>query len=181
MAIHTLQRAHAQPEAGEAPDPAAVQEAGSWVGQLLRTIKTCRLYDEANPIVVRFREDVAASLTRLLSQIGPLRLEVGPRALIWAGQPVHTAHSRDDNLAAVFHRDGIRLLALEPGIEGREVNSLIDQVLRVTGPGASEDDLVTLLWDADLPHVTIETVPIEGDADGGSDEGDGKAPAPGAS
>ena len=159
-----------------APDPAVVQDVTAWVGQLLRTLKTCRLYDEANPTVVRFREDLASSLITLLARRGSLGLEVTSNSLGLAGQAVHTARSRDDNLAAVLHRDGIRLLTFEPGIEAREVDSLIDQILKVTGPSAGDDDLVTLLWDADLPHVLVEMVPIEGEADGGSDD-DEAAPA----
>jgi HEAT repeat protein len=33
------------------------------------------------------------------------------------------------------------------------------------------------LWDANLPHVAVETVPLEGDADGGTEDGAEKAPA----
>lgn len=160
-----------------APDAALVQEVAAWVGQLARTLKTCRLYDEANPTVVRFREELTSSLTALIARSGPLRLEISPNQLSYAGAEVHVGRSRDDNLAGVLHRDGIRLLTLEPGIDAREVESLVDQLLQVTGPSPGEDDLVTLLWDADLPHVVAETVPVEGEADGGSDEGGETSPA----
>jgi len=166
------------PEPGipDAPDPAGVQEAAAWVAQLLRTLKTCRLYDEANPTVVRFREDLASALTALLSRYGTLRIEVGSSTLSWAGQMLHAARSRDENLAGIVHRDGIRMLALEPGIEAREVNALLDQILQVTGPDGGDDDLVTLLWDADLRHVTVETVPIEGDTDGSAEDKEENSP-----
>jgi hypothetical protein len=162
--------------APEAVDPAVIQEIAAWVGQLVRTLKTSRLYDEANPTVVRFREDLMSSLTALLDRRGALRLEVGSNALSYSGHEVQTARSRDDNLAGVLHRDGIRVLTIEPGIGAREVDSLLEQILYVTGPAAGDDDLVTLLWDADLPHVVIETVPIEGEADGGSEDDAEMAP-----
>lgn len=165
------------PEAREVVDPAAVKEAAACVGQLLRTIKTCRLYDEGNPAVVRFREELAAAVVGLVSRRGSLHLEVGTSVLSWAGHDVLVAHSRDDNLAAVLHRDGIRSLALDPGIEPREVDALVDLILRVTGPSPGEDDLVTLLWDTDLPHVVVETVPFDGEADEGGDEAADSAPS----
>ena len=160
-------------ESGEPRDPILAQEVGAWLGHLSRTLKTCRLYDEANPTVVRFREDLASSLAVLLARHGAVRLEVSSGAIALAGNEVHVGRSREDNLGAVLHRDGIRQLTLEPGIEASEVDSLVDQILRVTGPTAGDEDLVTLLWDANLPHVVIETAPIEGEADGGLD-GDGE-------
>ena len=62
-------------------------EVGIWVGQLVRALRTSRLYDEANPTVVRVREELAASLisrcTRFAGAIhaagGRARaLDVGP-------------------------------------------------------------------------------------------------------
>jgi len=167
------------PEPGH-PDalaPVGVQEAAAWVAQLLRTLKTCRIYDEANPTVVRFREDLTSALAALLGKYGALRIEVGSTTLSWMGQILQAARSRDENLAGVLHRDGIRFLILEPGIDEREVGSLIDQILQVTGPTGGEDDLVTLLWAADLSHITVETVPIQGDADGGAEDAEESAPS----
>jgi hypothetical protein len=161
----------------EAVDDAVIQEITAWVGQLVRTVKTSRLYDEANPTVVRFREDLMSSLTALLDRRGVLRLEVTSSTLSYSGREVHAARSRDDNLAGILHRDGIRVLTIEPGIGAREVESLLEQILYVTGPAAGDDDLVTLLWDADLPHVIIETVPIEGEADGASEDDADTAPS----
>jgi hypothetical protein len=159
------------------PDSTGAQEAAAWITQLLRTLKTCRLYDEANPTVVRFREELAHALDAQLAHHGAFRIEVGPNTLSLDGATLHSARSRDDNLAGVLHRDGIRLLVLEPGIDAREVNALVDQILKVTGPSPGEDDLVTLLWDADVPHITMETVPLEGDADGGAADDSENAPA----
>jgi hypothetical protein len=46
---------------------------------------------------------------------------VGSTTISYAGHPVLTGRSHDDNLAGVLHRDGIRLLTIEPGVEAREV------------------------------------------------------------
>jgi hypothetical protein len=105
----------------EPVDPAAVQETANWVDQLQRTLKVSRLYDHANPTVVRFQQDLAASLAGLVARRGALSLQVGSTAITCAGHPVLTARSHDDNLAGVLHRDGIRLLTIEPGVEAREV------------------------------------------------------------
>jgi hypothetical protein len=162
------------PTAEEAVDSALLAEVGTWVGQLVRALKTCRLYDEANPTVVRVREELAASLTSLHAIRGPIHLQVGAHALSVSGHELPSARPGDDNLAAVLHRDGIRVLTIEPGMDARELDALVGLILKVTGPFSGEEDLVTLLWDANLPHVVIESVPLEGEADGVvEDESDG--------
>ena len=67
-------------------------------------------------------------------------------------------------------------MLLDPSTRGRvgfksplELDSFLDLILRVTGPAPGDDDLVTLLWDANLPHIVVETVPLEGEADGGAE------------
>ena len=176
MTLPVERTGSADPEVRDPVDPAVVQEVAAWVGQLARTLKSSRLYDAANPTVVRFREELSGSLQALLSRRGPVRLDVSSNTLSYGAQPVHVGRSRDDNLAAIFHRDGIRSLTFEPGIEPRELESLLEQILQVTGPAAGDEDLVTLLWDANLVHVSLEMVPLEGEADGGNED-DAERPA----
>jgi hypothetical protein len=86
------------------------------------------------------------------------------------GVSLYPARSRDDNLALPFFRDGIRAITFAPGVEAREVETLVDSVLLVTGQNFVEDDLVTLLWEAALPHIDVQYVPAE------SEIGSGGAP-----
>jgi HEAT repeat protein len=171
----------------ESTDAAKLRDIGSWVVQLGRTLKTCRLYDADNPTVVRFREGLASDLRSLLERYGPIRLQVTSRELLHEGQSATATRSREDSLAPAFHRDGIREITFLPGIEPREVDGFVDQILRVTGPDAGDDDLVTLLWDAQLPSIAVTSVPLEGDVDGAGEPDAGDAtplpwpkPVPGA-
>jgi HEAT repeat protein len=164
------------PPAPAAAPSAIVKAAGAWVGQFGRTLKTCRLYDPNNPTVVRFREELATALQRLLDEHGPLTLRFTSDDVLLDEASLHPARSRDDNLALPFYRDGLRALTLSPGIEARELETVLDAVLQVTGQNLGEDDLVTLLWQAHLPHVDVDNVPGQGDfgtgeaIDGGGDD-----------
>ena len=104
------------PEPRDAVDPAAMAEVTAWVGQLARALKTSRLYDDANPAVVRIREDLTRSLTEWLQRHGALQLHAGTHTLAYLGHEVHATRSGEDAIAPVLHRDGIRALTLEPGI-----------------------------------------------------------------
>jgi len=152
---------------------ATLRAASGWIQQLARTLKTCRLYEARNPTVVRFREELGRALHRVLSEHGELRYRFTSDDVFFEENSLYPAKSRDDNLALAFYRDGVRAINFIPGIEPSELQQLIDCVLQVTGQNESDDDLITLLWEVQLPHVEVDYVPAEGDAGGveGADDG----------
>lgn len=163
-------------KAGEAkhertlPD-ATVKAAGGWIAQFARTLKTCRLYDAANPTVIKFRDELSQAAHALVGQYGSVTWRFESDDITVDGESVYPARSRDDNLAYPFHRDGVRSITLNAGITSREVDALVDSVLAVTGQNLDGDDLVTLLWEAHLQHVDVDYVPAQGEM------GNGAAPA----
>ena len=96
--------------------PPALPDVEAWLTHLVRTLKTCKLYDVNNPTVVRFREDLARELADLIERRGALSLEVTSTQMLCDGATVYAGRSREDNLAATFHRDGIRKVTFLPGI-----------------------------------------------------------------
>jgi hypothetical protein len=145
------------------PSGSVVRAASAVINHFARTLKTCRLYDAGNPTVVRFREELATAIRRVLEEHGALTFRFTSDDVLYENVSLYPARSRDDNLALPFHRDGIRSLTLEPGFEPREVDALLQAVLQVTGQNPGEDDLVTLLWEAQLPHLDLDYVPADSD------------------
>jgi HEAT repeat protein len=162
------------PAESRAPaDAAALKAAAGWISQLARTLKTCRLYDARNPTVVRFRDELGRALHRVLAEHGELHYRFTSDDVFYEDESLYPARSRDDNLALAFYRDGVRAINFIPGIEPSELQQLIDCVLQVTGQNQTDDDLITLLWEVQLPHVEVDYVPAEGDAGGVAGEDDG--------
>ena len=146
---------------------AATRAAGVWVNHLARTLKTCRLYDANNPTVIRFREELAQALTRVLEEHGALTLNFTSDDVLCEEQSLYPARSRDDNLALPFYRDGIHAISFLPGIAPDEIETFLDALLQVSGQNVGENDLVTLLWESHLQHIDVDYVPAEGDMGGG--------------
>jgi len=163
--------AHSAQEAASRDPDGIARVVAAWVNQLGRTLKTCRLYDGNNPTVIRFREELHAALVRLLDEHGDFTLKFSPEDVLFEEHSLYPAKSRDDNLALPFHRDGIRGLTFNQGIEEREVDVLLDSVLQVSGQNFGQDDLVTLLWEAGLEHLDVDYVPSDGDIGGGEVSG----------
>ncbi|HTO91653.1 MAG TPA: HEAT repeat domain-containing protein [Candidatus Sulfotelmatobacter sp.] len=166
----TVRARSADPPAALTPEQeATARAAGVWINQFARTLKTCRLYDANNPTVVRFRSELAAAAARVLDEHGPMRLRFSSEDVLCEEVSLYPAKSRDDNLALAFFRDGVRGLTLQPGLQASEVDTLLDAVMHVTSQTQAEDDLVTLLWEAQLQHIEIDFVPTEGDVGTGPD------------
>jgi hypothetical protein len=157
---------------------ATARAAGLWVNHLARTLKTCRLYDPNNPTVIRFREELAQALTRLLDEHGTLTLQFTSDDVLCEEQSLYLARSRDDNLALPFYRDGIYAIHFSPGIAPAEIETFLDAVLQVSGQNAGEDDLVTLLWESHLQSLDVDYVPAEADMGGGTAEAGEGVPWP---
>jgi len=175
-------RPEPEEELSELTPEEAVQAkaARAWAQQFARTLKTCRLYDRFNPTVLRFREDLATGLTRFLREYGSLTLTFTSSDVKWGNVSLYPAKSRDDNLALPFFRDGIRSITFEPGIPSRELEALVDIVLQLTSRSATDDDMVTRIWEAALEHIELECVSVVGDIESGGGEGpnEGAALAP---
>jgi HEAT repeat protein len=169
--MHTEARTQA---AGTKELDATAKAVGAWVNQLGRTLKTCRLYDGNNPTVIKFREELSATLARLLDEHGSIALRFSDEDVLYEEYSLYPARSREDNLALVFHRDGVRGITFSPGIERQEMDRVLDAILHVSGQQAGENDLVTLLWEAHLPHLEIDYVSAEGDI-GSGETGGGEA------
>src|SRR5262245_22342538 len=62
----------AEPPLEERSVDPALKPIAAWIGQLARTLKTCRLYHPSNPTVIRFRAELFEALTRLTAERGAL-------------------------------------------------------------------------------------------------------------
>jgi hypothetical protein len=159
------------PTAKDLSPPA--QAAASWIRQLARALKTARLYRTENPIVVQLRGQVADALLEHLKTFGSWRLrftsneihlenEVLVRPVARApGSDSGNAVAPEEALPFMFYRDGIRVMQIGAGVSRPEIDALFE-ALRIVGSNVTtHDDLVTLLWQANLSFVQIESVPLE--------------------
>jgi hypothetical protein len=103
----------------------------------------------------------------MMATHGPVTYRFTAEDVTCEGQSLYEARSREDNLAFAFYRDGVRGLTFQPGSHDRELTAVLDAVLNVTGQNLDGDDLVTLLWEANLRHVDVDYIPAEGETGAG--------------
>jgi HEAT repeat protein len=146
----------------EGVDPLAVRDVSAWVQQWSRTLKTWRLYGEHNPTLEKFRAELSSGLAALVETRGAITLRFTTDTILWREASVHQARSREDNLGRVFFRDGIQSITFLPGIDRAELDLFLSSTIRASDrANQGEEDLVTLLWDAELAHLDMNYVSAE--------------------
>ncbi|MCE9627862.1 MAG: hypothetical protein K8R56_08095, partial [Candidatus Eisenbacteria bacterium] len=125
-----------------------------------------RRYHAEQPDAAALRRRLIAELVLLVQDHAPFRLEITPRSIVLDDEPVFEAENSnapvgeralERELSWVLHRDGIRALRFERGLDEREAGHLLDALLAAAPASATHEDTVTLLWEAGLEHLSLRT------------------------
>ncbi len=130
------------------------QAAENVITSLQLARKNYSLYPEDHINCTRVMERFWQQLETFLQAYGNLRFELEKDRLIFQGEAILTEPPEDGNLPFTLFRDGIQWLEFQDGIEAKE----IEEFLRILNKyrllsDEPEGDLVTALWEAELPHI----------------------------
>ncbi len=90
-----------------------------------------------------------------------LRLQVREAAFVHEGRLVLREQERQsDGIPWILYRDGIRELTIRPGFEREELAEVLAVLQRARQAAPDDDDLVTMLWIADLETVSYRYVDV---------------------
>ncbi len=140
----------------ELPQEVSKEEVSSATEVMLSVVKTSkgfRIYLANNPLLHRFLDDLMARLTSHMGKYGELKLDIDQFDLKCKGKTVYESRDPKESLAFKMYSDGIRSLIFSEGIEGKEVTDFLE-IIGKDRPSEVDDDIVTLLWMKDFPHIT---------------------------
>lgn len=143
-----------------------------WLRNFARAVKLARLYRYDNPLVDQVREQVATALDEILTPHGtftmrftPIDIRVESEVIVRPFVPPPGVDppppNPEDILPFLFYRDGIRALQVVQGLPRADYHALFEAVRLVGHGGNTQDDLLTLLWQANLTHIKVDAVPLE--------------------
>lgn len=165
----------------QAPGPVRESElqeppfAPAPVEELLRLIvkaaRAQQLYLPNNPIYRGALDALRAGFSAVWSETDELPLTIGESEILWFGTAVGgdtgSAAKSPDNLAWLFFKDGVRELKMMKGFEESEIVKLLEIIKRARKASPDEDDLVTMLWEADFTALTYKYVDLLQEGGGG--------------
>ncbi|MDR2726166.1 MAG: hypothetical protein LBC90_08975 [Candidatus Adiutrix sp.] len=125
---------------------------------LVVTIKNCALYPPNNKIRQESLAKLQAWMADFLKDNEVLRLFVEWEGLRYRGQMVYQEKTGEQALMFPLYRDGVQWIEFQDEITQLELEQFIDFLnrFRIVREEA-EDDLVTALWEAELPNILYKT------------------------
>ena len=123
-----------------------------------KAFRAYQLYDENNPVRHRFLESLKSEFQHLWTELDRLVVTVDEDHIYLHGQEVYSSESRADSLAFLFFKDGVRELSFFPGMEQVELEAFLGVLQRARQLVPEGDDLLTVLWEADLRYFQYQYV-----------------------
>lgn len=124
-----------------------------------KAYRATQLYLPNNPTRLHALEQARAAFARAWPVIDPIELHIQESTLLCEDRVVYSDVERaTEGLPWLLYRDGLRVLVLQSGFETDSLDALLGILQRVRTMSPDEDDLVTMLWVADLAGVQYRHV-----------------------
>ena len=138
--------------------PALVEEM---LRLLVKAVRAHQLYLHNNPTYIRAVDTLRGSFGPIWQQTDEVALQVTETSLTWSGRVVlEDADKSADSLPWLFFKDGVRELRMLRGFEQQEMLKLLGIAQRVRHASPDEDDLLTMLWEADFLFLRYRYVDL---------------------
>lgn len=144
-----------------------------------KAVRAHQLYLPNNPVYKSSIDAVRAAFEPIWRETEELPLRFTEGAVNWFGHPVMSDATKSaDNLAWTFFKDGIREVTFAKGFEDAELVRLFEILSRSRKAPPDEDDLLTMLWEADFANLRYRYVDIGSEPSAPLNEGNsGAAPS----
>lgn len=140
-------------------DPAAAGAVGAFITALDKAARARRLYQANNPVYRGFLAALQTATEQLWQELGSLFLTVDEQVFRWHDRSYAAGESRE-SLPFLFYRDGVRYIAFLPGFE-QEIEEFLALLSRARLlDQRADDDLVTLLWQAQFVNFQYTYVDV---------------------
>jgi HEAT repeat protein len=153
--------ASADGEAHEPPfSPALAEEV---VKRFAKTLRTRSLYLPNNPVYQGAIDGLREALGAVWAVADQLTVTITETELRWENRALMSEPSRQEGLPWLVFKDGLRELTFVAGVEGDELEQLLDILVRARKAAPEEDDLLTLLWEREFLYLRYRFVDLSFD------------------
>jgi hypothetical protein len=137
-----------------------VEQVRSLFVTLGKAFRAYQLYDENNPVRQRFVDTLRGEFSALWTELDELVVTLDEDHIFLDGSEVYFSESRNDSLAFLFFKDGVREVTFLQGVETHELDQLLGVLQRARKLSPEGDDLLTVLWEAELTYFRYKYVDL---------------------
>jgi HEAT repeat protein len=124
----------------------------------LQNLKAFRLYEPNHPILSKFFDRLWKTFNRYFNEFDVFSLQIKEHQLLHRKKIIYENSDMKESLAFLFFRDGIREIRFHKGLEISEIVEFLNIVKKGDRVNRLRDDLVTLIWQANFPHIDITSI-----------------------
>jgi HEAT repeat protein len=144
--------------AREADREADTATVAALLQAFLKALRAAQLYLPNNPVYQTAMQNVRKAFPPVWELTDVLSLAVQETDLKWEGEVV-LGQPRNESLAWILFKDGVRSLRIERGAEDEELVRLLQAINKARNlPPESEDDLLTLLWEENFQFIRYDFI-----------------------
>ena len=137
-----------------------IEEVRSLFVTLGKAFRAYQLYDENNPVRQRFVDTLKGEFEGLWGELEKLVVSMDEDRIYLGEAEVYHSESRNDSLAFLFFKDGVREITFLPGIETHELQAFLGVLQKARKLVPEGDDLLTVLWEAELAYFRYQYVDL---------------------
>ena len=146
------------PETDGKSDQDEAEAARHVISSLLLAVKMSSLYPEDHPLYKTAVTSLQDHLDMFLEEYGELEFRVEKTQLLFEDEVVHKGEAKDGDLAFALFRDGITALVFQEEWEPWEIRMFVGILRKYKSISEeAEGDIVTAMWEAELPHILYES------------------------
>ena len=162
-------------------NPEAVSAIENLMQVVMKGLRATQLYLPNNPVYQNAIQNLRDAFGPVWEECDQLDLRVTESDLLWEDAAVLKQPEKNDSLAWVLFKDGVRTVGLSPGVEDEEILRFLQTLntARNLQPEA-EDDLLTLLWEQDFQKIRYEHLELGAESGPPLEKSDEPPPPPGA-
>ena len=128
---------------------------------LVKAGRAHQLYLPNNPVYKGAIDALRGAFPAIWARTDELPLRFAETEIRWFGKPVLTESSKSaDSIPWTFFKDGVREITLLRGFEEEELGRFLDILQRVRKSTPDDDDLLSMLWEADFSKLRYRYVDL---------------------
>jgi hypothetical protein len=125
---------------------------------LVKAIKAKLVYPASSKLPTQFRDEFIQKASEVIQQANGLQFKITSSSILYGNTPVYESTSKNENLAYIFFRDGLIGLEFQTEITAEELGCLVDLLAKMMRTVYVDDDLATLLWEANFEHIQYDLI-----------------------
>ncbi len=148
------------------PDPEDIKVVKDLLQAIIKAKKNLKIYPVNNPIYAKTVTNTYLKLEAIFEYLDEIPLRMTRNEILYGGESVFKGVGKDDNLALLFSRDGLKDLIFKNGLTREEFQGFLEIVSYDFDSEDITDDVITLLWEKDFQHIKYtvdESILVEED------------------